>query len=117
MKEKFVFVLKMLTMLACFCPLIALAQANTESPYLDTMSMFSTISAIIFALCHIAGIIFIFMSIVYYRRYRQNPNETPLGRVLWVLVLGILIFCLPWAAAQNSIYQEMQSASEQVEGQ
>jgi high-affinity K+ transport system ATPase subunit B len=117
MREKFVFIFKVLAVVASFSPLIALAQANAESTYLDTMNLFSTISAIIFALCHIAGIVFAFMSVVYYRRYRQNPNETPISRVLWVLGLGILIFCLPWAAEQNSIYQEMQAASEQVEGQ
>lgn len=94
-------------------PFVVLAQ-ESNSPYLATMSMFDTISSIIFALCHIAGMIFFFMSMIYFRRYRQNPNETPISRVLWVLVLGLIIFFLPWVAEQNSIYQEMQNADQRV---
>ncbi len=98
-----------LFLLVCI-PFFALA----DETYLQTMSMLDFIMMLIFGMCRIAGIVFIFMSFVYYRRFRQNPHETPLNRVIWVLVLGLLIFFIPTLAEYNNIYSTMQTAGEEA---
>lgn len=103
--------LKILTTSLLFLALPAWAEG---SPYLGTLSTLNVIVTLLFALCHVVGIVFMFLSVVYFRRYRQNPNETPLSRVLWTLILGVLIFFVPWVGSNLEIYKTMQQASEEV---
>ena len=91
--------------------------AVADSVYLNTLSLVDNIASIFFAIAYIVGAAFAFMGLVYYRRFRQNANETPLSKVLWTFMLGVLLFLFPLAAQQLDIYQTISSAEEQTSGQ
>ncbi len=88
--------------------------AQADEIYGHTLDVVSDIIMIFFALAHVVGAVFIFMSFVYYRRFRQNSVETPISKVLWVLFFGIVLFCFPWVAEQLSIYQTIAQAAQQT---
>jgi len=79
----------------------------------NVLSMTDMLSNLIFGLCYVVGITLAFMALIFFRRYRQNPAETTLGKVFWTLLLAIVIFILPFVARTMSIYQTMENASEQ----
>ena len=66
--------------------------AVADSVYLNTLSLVDNIASIFFAIAYIVGAAFAFMGLVYYRRFRQNANETPLSKVLWTFMLGVLLW-------------------------
>lgn len=79
----------------------------------NVLSMTDVLSNLIFGLCYVMGITLAFMTLIFFRRYRQNPVETTLGKVFWTFALAVVIFILPFIARTMGIYQEMEEASEQ----
>ena len=73
------------------------------SAYNNTMSVVSVSRRLIFALCQLTGVLFIGMGLIRYQQYRQNPSETPLNRVLYVLLFGIAMLVLPYIAQKAEI--------------
>ena len=77
------------------------------------LSIGAIITNLIFGLCDVTAIILAFMTIIFYRRYRQNSVETTLGKVFWTLALAAVIFIVPFVAKTLSIYQTMEDASQE----
>ena len=86
--------------------------ACADSPYIGTMSMLDMMITLVFGLCRVTGIVFIILSLVYFRRFRQNAVETPLSRVLWTFFFGSIVFLFPFLAQYSSVYQNMQQAAQ-----
>ena len=82
--------------------------------YADTMSIVSVSTSLIFGLCIIVGVLFVGMGLVRYQQHRQNPSETPLSRVLYVLFFGILMLVLPYIAQKAVIYNVINSTADEV---
>jgi ABC-type spermidine/putrescine transport system permease subunit II len=79
----------------------------------NVLSMTDMLSNLIFGLCYVMGITLAFMTLIFFRRYKQNPVETPLSKIFWTFFLAVVIFLLPFVARTMGIYQEMEDASEQ----
>ena len=47
--------------------------------------------------CLIVGVACLFASIVKYVEYRRNPLATPLSKVIWFFIIGLLFLILPFA--------------------
>ncbi len=84
--------------------------------YNSTMSVLSTSLSIIFSLCEITGVLFIGISFIRYQQYRQNPSETPLSRVLYVLLFGLILLILPNIAQKASIHTTIKEAADTETG-
>lgn len=95
--------------------LIGSCLVNTAmaSAYNETMSVFSASLGLIFALCELTGVLFIGISFVRYQQYRQNPSETPLSRVLYMLFFGLAMLILPYIAHQATINETIKTAAEE----
>ena len=79
----------------------------------NVLSMTDILTNLIFGLCYMMGITLAFMTLIFFRRYRQNPVETTLGKVFWTFALAVVIFILPFVARTMGVYQQMEDASEQ----
>lgn len=48
------------------------------------------------AMFYVIGIAMVAASIMRYRDYRQNPVQTPIGRVIFLLLAGLIVGFFPW---------------------
>jgi len=104
---------KLLKIGLLFFGILALNNA-WASAYNDTMSVFSASLGLIFALCELTGVLFIGVGFVRWQQHRQNPSETPLSRVLYVLFFGLGMLILPYIAHKATINQTIETAAEQA---
>jgi hypothetical protein len=79
--------------------------------YNNAMSLISVSLNLLFGLCVLVGVLFIGIALTRYQQFRQNPAETPLSRVLFVLFFGIALLVLPCIAQQESTHQVIQEAA------
>ena len=56
-----------------------------------------TFNSLLTKVFYLVGITLCVASIVQYREYRQNPMQTPLRRVLFFLLAGLIIIALPFS--------------------
>lgn len=83
--------------------------------YNNAMSLISVSLNLLFGLCVLVGVLFIGIALTRYQQFRQNPAETPLGRVLFVLFFGIALLVLPYIAQQESTNQVIKEAASSAE--
>lgn len=88
----------------------SVTMSNVSTGALSVMDIATNLT---FGLCYVVGVILAFMTLVFFRRYRQNPIETPISKVFWTFVLGAVVFVFPFVAHTVGIYQTMEEASEQ----
>lgn len=103
-------------LLLLFSSLVRLGCADTvtmTSVSTGALSIMDIATNLTFGLCYVVGIILIFMTLVFFRRYRQNPVETPISKVFWTFLLGVVVFIFPFVAHTVGIYETMEEASEQ----
>lgn len=64
----------------------------------NILSPVSAFTAAFYKICYAMGILLIIGSGVQYRMYRKNPVQIRLGNVFFLLLVGIVVFCLPFVA-------------------
>lgn len=79
--------------------------------YSNAMSGLSVGLNMIFGLCVLTGVLFIGIALTRYQQFRQNPAETPLGRVFFVLFFGIAMLILPYIAQKETTHQVIEEAA------
>lgn len=83
--------------------------------YSNTMSMLSVSLNLLFGLCVITGVLFIGIAFTRYQQFRQNPSETPLNRVFFVLFFGVAMLFLPYVAKKATTHQVIQEVAVTAE--
>lgn len=87
----------------------SVTMANVSTGALSVMDIATNLT---FGMCYVVGVILAFMTLVFFRRYRQNPVETPLSKVFWTFALATVVFVFPFVAHTVGIYETMEEASE-----
>lgn len=62
----------------------------------NLMSPVNVLSNFIGSACLLLGIVFIFASIVKYIEHRRSPLMVPISTVLFLLIAGLILLCLPF---------------------
>lgn len=59
------------------------------------MEPVSILSEFINSAAIIMGLCLLFAAILKYKQHKINPLYAPMGTVIWLLILGIVLLCLP----------------------
>jgi hypothetical protein len=108
-------IVKILMIGFIFLSILAWADDDPTMSSISTsvLSVADMVVNLIFGLCYTVGIIFGFMTLIFFRRYRQNPVETTLSKVIWIFFIGVIIFLLPFIAQSLNFYQTINNAAQQ----
>ncbi len=68
----------------------SLGQASINA--IEPISIFTTV---LYDLCYILGTAFVLGSIIRYKEHRNNPSQTPISRVIMLLIFGLILLVIP----------------------
>jgi hypothetical protein len=69
----------------------------------DNLSQTSDLfKAVLDAVFYVIGFVFVFGSLIRYHEHRKNPSQTPISRVVFLLIAGLVIGFFPYMAAELS---------------
>jgi len=73
----------------------ASSQVGLGSVALNLMYPVIFLSDFVHSASLIIGGLFLFASLIKYRQHRRNPTMMPLSTVIFLLIAGVLLVCLP----------------------
>ena len=87
--------------ISCFYVSFAFAQDSGLSGIASSVrGTFVSFAKLITAASYLAGLGFVFVSILEFKKHRDNPTSNPLGKPVAYLFVGIALLFLPYFAQQ-----------------
>jgi intracellular multiplication protein IcmD len=70
-------------------------------------STFSSVGKLITAASYIGGLSFVITAILQFKRHKDNPSQTPIGKPIGLLFIGAALLFLPtvFSAVGNTIFK------------
>lgn len=86
------------------CPLLVWADNTNLNDYAQTGLSITTVATTFVAMaCKIAGICLMLSSVIQYWQHRRNPLQVRLSTPVFLLVMGIILFSVPYIVSGPSV--------------
>jgi len=100
MKKKYLATLLFLCVFTIFGTTSAEALSSLGSIADNLLGAASNVEHIVKALCITTGVAMILGSMFQYRKYRKNPIEVPLGKVIMTFIIGAILVIITFIPFQ-----------------